>query len=167
VLSNILLFMFPALLLLAAAYDIGQYRIPNWLCASVAAVFVPVAIASGMPWATIGMSLLLGLCVLIVSMVLFAFKVVGGGDAKLLAAASLWMGWHAMLPFVVVVGIIGGFIALMLLFFRRVPLPAVMVGHEWITRLHSNEQGIPYGVALAAAGILIYRQTPVFVHLVG
>jgi prepilin peptidase CpaA len=59
-----------------------------------------------------------------------------------------------------IAAIIGGAITLLLLQLRRVPLPQALAGQQWIARLHSIETGIPYGIALAAAGLLVYAETP-------
>jgi prepilin peptidase CpaA len=39
------------------------------------------------------------------------------------------------------------------------PLPKVFVGREWAERLHRRGGGVPYGVALAVAALLVYPQT--------
>ncbi len=171
-LQYLITFLFPALLLLGAAYDLAAYRIPNWVCAAMAGAFLPVAILSDMSWGTIGLSVLIGIMMLMVGMVMFAFKWVGGGDAKMLAAASLWVAidksgtMFGVLSYVVAAGIIGGVFALMLLSFRRMPLPATFAGLPWVIRLHTASEGIPYGVALAGAGIWVFQSTTLYAHLV-
>jgi prepilin peptidase CpaA len=50
---------------------------------------------------------------------------------------------------------------------RRWPLPAAFVRVGWIARLHDGSTGIPYGIALAAAGLLTYSDTAIFQHLAG
>jgi prepilin peptidase CpaA len=37
---------------------------------------------------------------------------------------------------------------------------------NWLMRLHNPKEGVPYGIALAAAGLLVYRETP-FVAALG
>ena len=49
---------------------------------------------------------------------------------------------------------------LVLLFMRSLPLPATLYSQQWITRLHDSKEGVPYGIALAAAGLLVYPDTP-------
>ena len=53
-------------------------------------------------------------------MVLFGLNLVGGGDAKLLAASALWIGYEQLVPFLLYVTIFGGALALLLLAYRRV-----------------------------------------------
>jgi len=172
-LSYLTLYLFPALLLLGAAYDVAAYRIPNWLCASIAGAFLPVAILSGMPYGDIGISALIGFLVLILGMVLFALKWFGGGDAKMIAAAALWVGldrtgsMYGILSYLIIVGLAGGLFAFLLLTFRRFPLPAVFAGQSWLLRLHSANEGVPYGVALAIAGLYVYPASCVYKFLQG
>lgn len=171
-LQYLITFTFPALLLLGAAYDLAAYRIPNWVCAAMAGAYLPVAILAGLPFGAIGFSLLVGVVMLMVGMVLFALKWVGGGDAKMLAAAAVWVGIDksgsifGILNYVVAAGLIGGIFALMLLSFRRMPLPATFAGQLWLNRLHTASEGIPYGVALAGAGIWVFQNTSLYAHLV-
>ena len=55
--------------------------------------------------------------------------------------------------------LIGGALTLVLLEWRRWPLPYAFVGQGWLLRLHDKESGIPYGIALAIGALLIYPQT--------
>ena len=48
---------------------------------------------------------------------------------------------------------------LLLIQLRNVPLPRALAGTQWIERLHSRGSGVPYGIALAAAGLFIYPST--------
>jgi prepilin peptidase CpaA len=50
-------------------------------------------------------------------------------------------------------------LALLLVSFRSWPLPAALLSQEWAQRLHDRKSGIPYGVALAIAALLIYPET--------
>jgi prepilin peptidase CpaA len=43
--------------------------------------------------------------------------------------------------------------------FRMLPLPQLLRGRSWAERLHSKDAGVPYGVALAAAALLLYPDT--------
>jgi prepilin peptidase CpaA len=43
--------------------------------------------------------------------------------------------------------------------FRRAVLPAFVVRQPWVARLHHEKTGVPYGMALAAAGLTIYPHT--------
>ena len=69
-------------------------------------------------------------------MVLFSLNLVGGGDAKLLAAAGLWIGYDQLVPFLLYVTIFGGALALLLLAYRRFPAGALPLP-AWAARLHA------------------------------
>ena len=42
------------------------------------------------------------------------------------------------------------------------PLPAVLLARQWATRLHEPGTGIPYGIALASAGLILYPETAIW-----
>ncbi len=95
------------------------------------------------------------------------FGWVGGGDAKLAAATALWLGWDHVLDYGLAASVIGGLLTLALLQARRWPLPQWAFRQEWIARLHDQATGIPYGIALAIAGLLVYPDTAVWLHAIG
>jgi prepilin peptidase CpaA len=49
---------------------------------------------------------------------------------------------------------------LLLIQFRTAPLPALLAGQQWLQHLHRKDVGVPYGIALAAAALAVYPQTP-------
>jgi len=53
----------------------------------------------------------------------------------------------------------GGVLTLIIIQFRKLPLPAVLARQKWIMRLHENGGGVPYGIALAAAALMVYPKT--------
>jgi prepilin peptidase CpaA len=58
-------------------------------------------------------------------------------------------------------------LTLLLLAVRRWPLPLQLKQVLWIDRLHDSKTGVPYGIALAAAGLLVYPSSLIFQRLVG
>ena len=54
----------------------------------------------------------------------------------------------------------------MILALRRLPLTPFIARVQWIDRLHDQTAGIPYGIALAAAGLITYSETGIFQHFV-
>jgi prepilin peptidase CpaA len=38
-------------------------------------------------------------------------------------------------------------------------LPPALADHAWVARLHEPNGGVPYGIALAAAALLVYPST--------
>lgn len=144
-----------------ALTDIRFFQIPNWIPITATLVFLPAAVARDWSMATILGHFGTGTVVLAAGVVLVAYRVFGGGDAKLLAAAAVWMGWEKLLVFLLAVTLAGGILALVLMVFRRLPLPPSLVAIEWVRRLHGEEPGIPYGIAIAAVAILLYPSLPI------
>ena len=153
------LLVFAGLLLAAAACDVARMKIPNALSAALAAAFVPLAFALRLPVQDIGLHLLFGASILLIGYLLFQIKVLGGGDAKLIAAAAVWTGAPAFLYFFAFTAVAGGvlalgFIALRLQFAPANALPA------FVNRLLTPGGGLPYGVAIAAGGIIATQAIP-------
>ena len=122
-----LLFVFPFAMAYAALMDIFTMRIANGVSIAVGVAFLIVAPIAGMPAQEMLMHLGVGAAMLIVGMILFSFRALGGGDAKLLAAASLWVGPDQWLPFVALVAVFGGVLAVVILIFRNFPAGALML----------------------------------------
>jgi prepilin peptidase CpaA len=89
----------------------------------------------------------------------FAMGWVGGGDAKIAAAAALWFGFPDLMNYLLYASLFGGALTLLLLQFRQWPLPYALSGQVWLIKLHARESGIPYGIALAIGALMIYPQT--------
>jgi prepilin peptidase CpaA len=164
--DTLLLMVFPAAMALAAATDLFTMTVPNRIALGLVAGFLLVAPMIGMGWSDVGLHIAMGLLGLVVGFCLFAFGWVGGGDAKLFAATCLWLGPELLLTYAVFAALLGGALTLILLFLRTMPLPAPLANQGWLVRLHSAEEGVPYGIALAAAGLIVYPQTP-FMAAVG
>ncbi len=69
--------------------------------------------------------------------------------------------------YLIYAALLGGALTLIILAFRRYPMPAWLLRHKWLDRLHDTKSGVPYGVALAIAGILVYPDTAIFTALIG
>jgi prepilin peptidase CpaA len=158
----LLLLFFPALMAFAAASDLITMTIPNRVSLMLVAGFVAFALLTGMPLKTFGLHLAAGASVLIVTFTMFAFGWIGGGDAKLAAATAVWLGWALLVEYGAISAILGGGLTLMIIFLRKQPAPRWALESEWIARLHDNRNGVPYGIALAAAGLALYPQTAVW-----
>lgn len=149
--------VFPALMIVAALKDATSFTIPNWISLVLIAAFPVAALAAGLPLSAIGWSLTAGLAGLAIGMVMFALRWMGGGDAKLLAAAFLWLGWSQAGLFVVATAVVGGLLALVLLLLRS--NWTGLVAHRfpgWLQRLASPKEAMPYGIAIAAGGLAAF-----------
>jgi prepilin peptidase CpaA len=156
----LILAIFPAAMTFAAVTDLFTLTVPNRIVIALVLLFFLAAPLAGLGLADIGLHVGLALVALTLGFALFSLGLVGGGDAKLFAASCLWLGPQAVIPYAVYAALIGGALALLLLFWRAQPLPAMLASKGWAVRLHSPNEGMPYGIALAAAGLLAYPHSP-------
>ena len=135
--------------------DTRHFIIPNSLNLFLLALYALAAYLLGFDW-------LLGVVamavVLIIGMLIFATGILGGGDIKLLIVLMLWIGWGGTTGnFLFLTAIFGGFLAMILLLAR------VTIGPVWrrlspsrrAPRVLTPKQPLPYGVAIAAAFMLL------------
>ena len=153
------IFLFPALMAFAASSDLLTMTISNRLSIALAAGFFLLALITGMSLHAVGMHLAAAAVVLAVAFVFFSQGWIGGGDAKLAAATALWFGFDHLLDYLIYASLFGGALTLVILQFRRLPLPGVLARQAWIMRLHDSGGGVPYGIALAAAALAVYPKT--------
>jgi len=155
----LLLLVFPTIIIYSAVSDLLRMTISNRVSLGLAAAFVAMALITGMSAAEAAWHLAAAFSVLSVAFACFAFGWIGGGDAKIAAAAALWFGFSYLLDYLVFASVAGGVLTLVILLFRGGPLPPVLASQDWLARLHNKSTGIPYGIALAAAALLIYPDT--------
>ena len=158
--DTVRLLLFPALMAFAASSDLLTMTISNRVSLILAGSFFALAIWSGMPLGQIGMHVAAGLAVLVVTFTFFARGWIGGGDAKLAAATALWLGFDQLLNYLTIASLLGGVLTLLIMRFRLMPLPAMLAEQEWAKRLHRMDAGVPYGIALAIAALVVYSDTP-------
>ncbi len=154
-----IIFLLPAVMVFAGALDLFTMTIPNRISIALVAGFVVLAPLAGFGWETIALHFATGAAMLGLGIAAFAMGWIGGGDAKLFAAASLWMGYEYLYEYALVTSIFGGILTVVLLLMRRAPLPSGLAGQAWISRLHDAGKGVPYGVALALAVLVVYPRT--------
>jgi prepilin peptidase CpaA len=159
ILDIVRLSLFPALMAFAAASDLFTMTISNRVSLALVAGFLILAPLGGMGLHDFLMHLGAGAAVLVTAFVCFAMGWVGGGDAKVAAAAGLWFGFGHLMNYLLYASLFGGVLTLVLLQFRQWPLPYSLSGQTWLMRLHAKESGIPYGIALAIGALMIYPET--------
>jgi prepilin peptidase CpaA len=143
ILETVILLLGIALFVAAAYGDVKTLRIPNALVAAVAALGVCRLIVIGDPSValyTVGASVI----IFIATFLLFWRGFVGGGDAKLMTAAALLVGYHDLSNFLVVMSLCGALVSLAILVMPRPsnqPQPKARLT-------------VPYGAAIAGGGIV-------------
>ena len=155
--QTLLLLIFPLLVIAGALKDLTSFTIPNAISLALAAAFPVAALALGLPLSAIAVSVGVGVVALVLGMGMFAAGWIGGGDAKLFAAAALWLGLPAALSYVLFTCMAGGALAIGLLGLRSQKVRAVMpAGPAWFTRLAEPGENVPYGVAIAVGALAAF-----------
>jgi prepilin peptidase CpaA len=151
--------LFPAMMAFAASSDLLTMTIANRVSLILIAGFFVLALLSGLTGPDLVSHLGAMAVVLAVAFFCFACGWIGGGDAKLAAATALWLGFGHLFDYLVYASLLGGALTLAIVQFRAMPLPPFLAGQDWAERLHREGGGVPYGIALAAAALLVYPQT--------
>jgi prepilin peptidase CpaA len=136
-----------ALMMIAAAVsDLRSRTISNELNAAMAVLAIPYWFASGLsPWPDMAIQFGVALLVFAVFVGLFMVGGMGGGDVKMIGALALWVPPADMLPMLTVMAIGGGL------------LSAAMLIDKY-RRKATEPPEVPYGVAIAAAGLWVLHQ---------
>jgi len=151
---------FAALMIVAAVKDLTSYTIPNWIPVAMIAVFAAAAPFLGLSWGEAGLHAAIGFAALILGMAGFAMGWFGGGDAKIFAAAALWLGWPDTLMFLAFSALAGGALTLALLGARRFAPPRLMAA--WPSALFQENAAVPYGLALAVGALAALPNAAIF-----
>jgi prepilin peptidase CpaA len=165
-LQTLLLLIFPALVIFAGLRDATTYTIPNWISLALIAAFPVAALALGLPLQTIGLQFGIGAAALVLGFAMYAVRWIGGGDAKLFAAAALWIGWPAVVTYLGLTGIAGGVLAVGLLGLRSAFVrPFIPSGPAWLARLIEPGESVPYGVAIAVGALAAFPASALLARL--
>jgi prepilin peptidase CpaA len=148
--TEILLGILALMLVAAAAWDLRTRTIPNPLNAAIALLAIPFWYALGLHfWPDAAVQVGVAAAVFGLFTIAFAFGAMGGGDVKLVAAVALWLRPGDVLMLLVVMSLAGGLLTL------------IMLARHRIQRAE-HQLEIPYGVAIALAGLWIIGTSPVF-----
>ncbi|HET6521571.1 MAG TPA: prepilin peptidase [Geminicoccaceae bacterium] len=163
------------LLACAAIEDVRSRRLPNWATAAIALLYPVHVLASPAPVAW-PIALAIGAALFAAGALLFAWRVLGGGDVKLIAALGLWSGPEHLALFALVTAFSGGALALGYLWYERqgwlllAPLAAALAGRrpagvpaqpaapaaeDATPAAAAARPSVPYGVAIAAGGVAV------------
>ncbi len=150
------------ILVIVAYEDVRTRRIPNALSLATAGLgLARIALAAEVIDA--GSTLAAAIIVFAITFALFQRGAIGGGDAKILPATVLLIGYRELLGFLFLMSLCGGVLALATLAaerldrsFRRLPRGAHVssTGQSDRGRVASKRSTVPYGVAVATAGVI-------------
>lgn len=165
VVALLLLSLLPALVIAAALKDLTSMTIPNWISGLLILGFIPAAWAAGLDLMAVAGHLAVGLVALLVGMGLFAGRIIGGGDAKLMAASALWLGMADASVAAVWIGLFGGLFCVSLILARRNFQPYAISMGGWVSQLLEPKGDIPYGVAICAGVLMVFPASPIAIAL--
>lgn len=161
-LAYLSLSVLPAALIIAAANDLYEFKIPNWIPITMICAYPVAGFAVSAPPQMMVEGFIIGAAALTLGFALFAARVAGGGDAKLLAATAPWLGASGVGPFLLYTAFAGLALTIAMVMFRKTPILPIYVHAPWIIRLHERKKDLPYGVAIAVGGLVSFSQTPFF-----
>jgi prepilin peptidase CpaA len=157
--AGMLLFVFT--MVYAGLTDLTTMKISNSLVLLFLVAYMVLAPLAGFTVREMAWSAAVATGVLAIAFIFFALGWIGGGDAKLAAVTALWFGTDHTAAYLVYAALLGGAFTAGLLIFKMHALPAWLQNGS-IARLHSlhsRQAGIPYGVALALAGLIVFPGT--------
>ncbi|RCS25023.1 peptidase [Phyllobacterium salinisoli] len=163
-----ILVIFPFAMVFAAISDLLSMTIQNRVSLILVGAFAVLAPLTGMGWDVYVMHFAAGFVVLALTFGLFAMRALGGGDAKLMAATALWFGLNtSLVSYLFTASVLGGMLTLAILAYRGSPMAVVAGRFEFMRRLAQHDIGIPYGIALGAAGLLTFPQSVLGIWVLG
>jgi prepilin peptidase CpaA len=134
------------LLISAGVEDVRRREIANWKNAAIALLAPLWWWSNGVAlWPDLVLQLSAAVVIFAFFCVAFHFGWMGGGDVKMIGALSLWLPLTALVGMLLVMSIIGGMLTLIMVAEHRV-------------RRKTEPLEVPYGVAIAIAGLLALRE---------
>ncbi|MEJ6781825.1 A24 family peptidase [Aminobacter sp. Piv2-1] len=166
-LEALVLVVFPFCMVYSAVSDVLSMTIANRVPLLLLGVFLVVAPLTGMAWADIGMHLAAGALMLSITFAMFALGGMGGGDAKLIAATAVWMGFGMpLMQYLLTSAVFGGMLTLAILSFRSSALSHIASQNMFLRNFSKDAGGVPYGIALGIGGLVTYPSSPLMVWAV-
>ncbi len=164
------LYIFPLCMLAAAVSDAWKFIIPNIVSLVLIPAFIAAFAVSGLGWEALLNHTVTGIGMLIVGMLFWHLGFAGGGDAKLLAAAALWLGWPVYGHALIAISLFGGLMAIVFLVTRKLLrwYPRISINIPFLARIAATtEPKLPYGVAIAAGSLYVFPESALFKALIG
>jgi len=145
----------PLILLIAMLaviyFDATRFIIPNWLVGGLLLLYPLAVYISSAPvaWQT---DLLGMLGAFAIGYVIFALRLMGGGDVKLIIVLSLWVGVTKLADFGFYFALLGGVMSLVILILRKI-MPHIT--SKKLPRVLRDKEPVPYGLAIAGAFLIL------------
>ncbi|WP_404334285.1 prepilin peptidase [Sphingomonas sp. MMS12-HWE2-04] len=136
-----------ALLLVSCGIQDAKTReIANWKNAAIACLAPLWWWANGLAlWPDIAIQIGIAIAVFLVFFAAFCLGQMGGGDVKMLGALALWLPLQPLIWMLILMSLLGGALTIVLLVEQKI-------------RRREAVPEIPYGVAIAIAALLVFRE---------
>lgn len=133
--------------------DLTQMKIRNSVLVLLITAYPFLAITTEMPPGHIATSVIAGSAVFLGGVGAFAAGLIGGGDAKLAAVSTLWLGADLIASYLLLTAVLGAVICLATLAWRSM--------QAWHSRDGSPRRFkyLPYGPGMALAALILFEQT--------
>jgi prepilin peptidase CpaA len=143
---------FAGLMLIAAVEDLRRLVIPNAVVMGLCTLWpLQLAVAPTISLTDSAVAALCAASVLGAGTMLFSRGLMGGGDVKLLTAATLWAGPGLTPALLIITAVLGGLLTLALLS----PLAVRAVFAPRAAASAAKRMPVPYGVAIAGAALIV------------
>lgn len=150
------LLIFPFALIYAGISDAMSFTISNKVSLALFVGFILLVPFSGLSLEAIGSHILVGFLMLVIGFIFFARGYFGGGDAKIIAASSLWLGPEYTVMFLIFAAFYGGLLSVIVLKIYTTPLPPFLAKQKWLVNYQTGTAAVPYGIAIGLSGLSIY-----------
>ncbi|WP_409432514.1 prepilin peptidase [Litorimonas sp. RW-G-Af-16] len=159
----ILFLVFVACMLVAAFKDATTFTIPNWISLAIIAAFIAVVPFTWQGVGVLGEHVLVGLAFFAAGFTMFALGWLGGGDAKMMAATALWWTWPDAVTYIFSTTVVGLGLAVVIILGRNF-IPVRVLTSPWTHKIFKEEKNMPYGIALAAGGVITLLQSDIYMQ---
>lgn len=147
---TILLGALVLLLVSAGVQDARTREIANWKNAAIALLAPAWWWANGLAlWPDMAIQLGVAAVAFALFAIAYALRQMGGGDVKMIGALALWLPVQMLAWMLLLMSLLGGALTL------------AMLAEHRLRRRGDAPIEVPYGVAIALAGLLILRE-PIF-----
>ncbi len=146
----------------AAWSDFSRLTIPNMYAACIGAAFIPAFLVTSIFagdvtfFASWKSHLLSAVIIFAVTYGLFHFKLIGGGDSKLLSVYALWVGLQGLMPFMFFMALAGGVLGVTTLALKKWQPIKNPAKDSWIEKAQAGKQEVPYGIAIFTGALAAF-----------
>jgi len=155
----------------AAWSDFNSLKIPNIYSILIGTAFVIAFVAMFFFSSEVSLfgswknHFLSGLIMFLITLALFYFNKIGGGDAKLISVISLWVGTAGLMPFLFMMAITGGLLGGITLYLNKSSSVKsdndkenIKLPHQslWIKQAKEGARDVPYGIAIFVGALFSF-----------